>query len=98
MDIQAKITAFASLGATWVMWLLIGLSVGGLAIVIERALYLLLRRDNIRKLKNEVLALLQVGAHGAARERLQPLLGTVIGIVRSFEELNNAAGRVTAGL
>ena len=55
MDIQAKLTGFAMMGATWVMWLLVALSVGGLAIALERAVYLLRTRDNIRRLKAEVL-------------------------------------------
>jgi len=154
MDIQTKITSLAGMGATWIMWVLVGLSVGGLAIALERALYLALRSDNLRKLKSDVLALLRMGDTTAARARLaksksfeaqvvaagleEPadgaasaeermngaaqlaklrmerrlaflgtlgsnapflgLLGTVIGIVRAFHELNGAAGRVTSGL
>ena len=154
MDIQTKITSLAGMGATWVMWVLVGLSVGGLAIALERAIYLALRSDNLRKLKAEVLAFLRKGDAAAARSRLGKsksfeaqvvcaglenpddgaaaaeermdaaaqlvklrmerrlaflgtlgsnapflgLLGTVIGIVRAFHELNGAAGRVTSGL
>jgi biopolymer transport protein ExbB len=153
MDIQAKLTGFAMMGATWVMWLLVGLSIGGLAVALERALYLLRTRDNIRRLKAEVLAFLRGGDVRAARERLARsrsivaqvvaagleddegsasaeermggaaqiaklrmekrlaflgtlganapfigLLGTVIGIIRAFHELNDSAGKVTAGL
>lgn len=154
MDIQAKITSLAGLGATWVMWALIGLSIGGMAVALERAVMLVWRRENLAKLKAEVLALLRrgdrKGAHArlaksrsfeaevvaagladpdasvaAVEERLAAgaqtaklkmerrlaflgtlgsnapflgLLGTVIGIVRAFHELNSAAGRVTAGL
>lgn len=154
MDIQAKITSLAGLGATWVMWLLVGLSVAGMAVALERALVLVWRRENLTKLKAEVLKLLRVGKLAEARTRLAKsrsfeaqvvaagladpeasiagveerlaagaqvakmhmekrlaflgtlgsnapflgLLGTVIGIVRAFHELNNAAGRVTAGL
>jgi biopolymer transport protein ExbB/TolQ len=154
MDIQTKITSLAGMGATWVMWVLVGLSVGGLAIALERAIYLALRSDNLRKLKAEVLAFLRKGDVAAARSRLGKsksfeaqvvraglehpadgaaaaeqrmdaaaqlaklrmerrlaflgtlgsnapflgLLGTVIGIVRAFHELNGAAGRVTSGL
>ena len=36
IDIQARLTAFAMLGATWVMWLLILLSIIGVAIIFER--------------------------------------------------------------
>jgi biopolymer transport protein ExbB len=154
MDIQAKITSLAGLGATWVMWALIGLSIAGMAIALERAVVLVWRRENLAKLKAEVLALLRAGDRKAAHARLAKsrafeaevvatglaiadasvaaveerltagaqtaklrmerrlaflgtlgsnapflgLLGTVIGIVRAFHELNSAAGRVTAGL
>lgn len=153
MDIQQKLTSFAMMGATWVMWLLIGLSVGGLAVALERAIYLLRTSDNIRRLKNEILRRLRAGDLDGARARLAQsrsveaqvvaagleqdegsasaeermggaaqiaklrmekrlaflgtlgsnapfigLLGTVIGIIRAFEELNGAAGKVTAGL
>ena len=33
IDIQERLTAFAMLGATWVMWLLILLSIIGVAII-----------------------------------------------------------------
>ena len=36
MDIQQRLTAFAMLGASWVMWLLVGLSVVAIAIILER--------------------------------------------------------------
>jgi biopolymer transport protein ExbB len=153
MDIQQKLTSFAMMGATWVMWLLIGLSVGGLAVALERAIYLIRTSDNVRRLKAEILRLLRAGDLDAARARLAQsrsveaqvvaagleqdegsasaeermggaaqiaklrmekrlaflgtlgsnapfigLLGTVIGIIRAFEELNGAAGKVTAGL
>ena len=70
MDIQQKLTSFAMMGATWVMWLLIGLSVGGLAVALERAIYLLRTSDNIRRLKAEILRLLRAGDLDAARARL----------------------------
>jgi biopolymer transport protein ExbB/TolQ len=153
MDIQAKLTSFAMMGATWIMWLLVGLSVGGLAVALERAVYLLRTSDNLRRLKAEVLAFLRGGNIRGARERLARsraveaqvvaaglqddegsasaeermggaaqiaklrmekrlaflgtlganapflgLLGTVIGIIRAFHELNDSAGKVTAGL
>ena len=154
MDIQERLTAFAMLGATWVMWLLVGLSVVGLAIVLERAYYLLASRDDIVALKDDLLKLFQQGNYTAARERLGRsrsfearvvdagveaaddgansaesrmegasqlarlhmernlaflgtvgnnapfvgLLGTVIGIIRAFNELNESAGKVTSGL
>lgn len=153
MDIQQRLTGFAMMGATWVMWLLIGLSVGGLAVALERAVYLIRTSDNLKRLKAEVLALLRGGKLQAARERLARsrapeaeviaaglsveegsasaeermggaaqiaklrmerrlaflgtlganapfigLLGTVIGIIRAFHELNESAGKISAGL
>src|SRR6266478_4083641 len=41
MDIQQKLTAFAMMGATWIMWLLVALSVGGVVVALERAIYLI---------------------------------------------------------
>ena len=154
MNIQDKLTGFAMLGATWVMWVLVGLSVGGLAVALERAIYLLRTSDNVRKLRADLLAYLKGDDLASARERLaaspsfeagiaaaglaEPddgaasaeeriagasqlakltmerrlaflgtlgnnapfigLLGTVIGIIRAFHELNESAGKVTAGL
>jgi hypothetical protein len=40
MDIQARLTGFAMMGAPGVMWVLAGLSVGGLAVALDRAIYL----------------------------------------------------------
>lgn len=154
MDIQQKLTAFAMMGATWVMWLLVALSVGGMAVALERLIYLILTSENVRRLKQQILAQLRAGDVDEARARLSRsrshvagiisaaladpeegiasaeermegatqlaklrmekrlaflgtlganapfigLLGTVIGIIRAFAELNNAAGKVTSGL
>lgn len=154
MNIQAKLTEFAMLGATWVMWVLVGLSIGGLAVALDRLLYLLRTSDNVRKLKADLLARLRAGDVDGARLRLAAsrsveakiaaagladpadgaasaeeriagasqtakirmerrlaflgtlgsnapfigLLGTVIGIIRAFHQLNDAAGKVTGGL
>jgi biopolymer transport protein ExbB len=154
MDIQQKLTGFAMMGATWIMWLLVALSVGGVAVALERLVYLIVTRENVRKLKQQILALLRVGDLDEVRARLARsrshvagiisaalegegdgtasaeermngatqlaklrmekrlaflgtlgsnapfigLLGTVIGIIRAFHELNSAAGKVTSGL
>ncbi len=154
MNIQERMTAFAMLGATWVMWLLVLLSIIGLAIVLERAYFMIASRDDIRKLTDDLSRLLQGGDVDAARKRLKTsrsfeakvvlagldsvadgadsaeqrmareaglsrlqmernlaflgtvgnnapfvgLLGTVIGVIRAFAELNVSQGTVTAGL
>ena len=70
MDIQQKLTGFAMMGATWIMWLLVALSVGGIAVALERAVYLLRTSENVRKLKQQILALLRAGDVDEARARL----------------------------
>ncbi|HEY7724904.1 MAG TPA: MotA/TolQ/ExbB proton channel family protein [Anaeromyxobacteraceae bacterium] len=39
-----KLLAFASVGAEWVLWLLLGLSLASVAVMIERALFFVTRR------------------------------------------------------
>lgn len=154
MDIQERLTAFAMLGAGWIMWLLVALSVVGLAVVLERAYYLFSARDDVSKLRDELRKLLAEGdvegakkrlaasrsfeagiahaglaaaedgadsveerLHGArvlAKARMERnlaflgtvgnnapfvgLLGTVIGVIRAFQALDESAGQVSDGL
>jgi biopolymer transport protein ExbB len=154
MEIQERLTSFAMMGATWVMWLLIGLSIIGMAILLERAWSLSRTRDDLASLRDDVqrhlrhddvagaqqrlaaspsyeariaAAGLEVAGDGAdaAEERMQGatqlaklnmekrlaflgtiganapfvgLLGTVIGIIRAFHELDSSGGKVTSGL
>jgi biopolymer transport protein ExbB len=154
MDVQDRLIGLASYGASWVMWLLIGLSVVGLAIALERAFVLLRGREDLDRLSREILSLFRSGDVEGARRRAQQsrsyegrivadaigateggvrlveerlaaatertrlsmerglgflgtlgsnapfvgLLGTVIGIVRAFHELEAGRGTVTAGL
>lgn len=154
MDIQEKLTAFAGLGATWVMWLLVLLSIVSLAIVLERIYYVIVTRDDVRRLRDDVLKRLKKGDLSGARKRLAGsksfeakivlagidsaddgaeaaedrmggesqlarlhmernlaflgtvgnnapfigLLGTVIGIVNAFAELERNPGQVSGGL
>lgn len=85
MDIQQKLTGFAMMGATWIMWLLIGLSVGGVAVALERAIYLIRTSENMRKLKAQVLGLLRNGDLAGAKALL-------------FKSPSNEARIISAGL
>ncbi|HET9929644.1 MAG TPA: MotA/TolQ/ExbB proton channel family protein [Polyangiaceae bacterium] len=151
MDIT-RITSLAQFGASWVLWLLVALSIVAVAVAIERAVLFLSSRDDIVRLRDELRALLSRGDTGAAQRRLEEspsfearvaaaglnadgsasaeeriagetelvrltmeknltvlgtlgnnapfvgLLGTVIGIVRAFRELEHSSGQVSAGL
>ena len=141
-----QLAALTGLGATWILWVLIALSVGAVAIVFERGFFFFRTRDEqgtdqewnlerarrlaerSRSFEGHVLAAglsaetqgrqaVERRMLGAAR-RLQReaskrltflgtvgsnapfvgLLGTVIGIVRAFQELDASRGQVTAGL
>jgi biopolymer transport protein ExbB len=70
IDIQERLTAFAMLGATWVMWLLVALSIIGVAIIFERVYYFFVSRDDPRKLQEDLRLLLARHDLAAARQRL----------------------------
>lgn len=67
MDLVTTLSAFVELGARWVLWLLIALSVAGLAIIVERTLFLLGTRDDLATLRKEVSA--HLGIEKSAFER-----------------------------
>jgi biopolymer transport protein ExbB len=154
MNIQEILTGLALEGATWVMWLLIGLSVLALAVSLERGLTALATRDDQHELRVDLVRHLRAGDLGGAARRLERsrsyeakvvragveaapagaraaeermtgaaqtqrlhmeqrliflgtlganapfvgLLGTVIGIIGAFHQLDASAGKVTAGL
>jgi biopolymer transport protein ExbB len=71
MDIVQRMSSLASLGASWVMWLLIALSVVALAIVVERAILFATSRDDIKRLRQDVTEALALGQLERARHRLE---------------------------
>ncbi len=70
LDIQERLTAFAMLGATWVMWLLVFLSIIGVAIIFERIYYFFISREDVRKLQEDLRLHLAKNDISGARERL----------------------------
>jgi biopolymer transport protein ExbB len=89
MDIQERLTAFAMLGAAWVMWLLIGLSVIVLAIALERLYFFMATRDDVDKLRSDLLESLKSNKIADALKRLRQS--------RSFEAMVAAAALESAG-
>ena len=152
MNIERAFNSAAHLGASWVLWLLIGLSVVGFGIMLERLLFFLLTRQNsdalkvlierafseknplqVRRRLDEMASIeariLSAGLAAtlpeeaeqrmAAETQLQRiraeknlaflgtlgnnapfvgLLGTVIGIMGAFAQLDAASGQLTSGL
>jgi biopolymer transport protein ExbB len=152
MDILERLTGLADYGARWILWLLLALSLIGVAVILERAVLFVSSRDDLGRLRRELRRLLAGGEVAEARRKLDDspsfeariaaaglegddagsaeelmqgetevvklamernlallgtlgnnapfvgLLGTVIGIVRAFRELEHSAGQVSAGL
>jgi len=71
MDIQQRMTAFAMLGATWVMWLLVFLSVIGLAVILERLYFMIATRENIDRLRVDLMDALDKNDVDKAQKRLK---------------------------
>lgn len=67
MSIEEKLRTLAEPGAGWVMWLLVGLSVVVVAIALERAIVLLLAKDDIKALRRNLVSALGRGDLAAAR-------------------------------
>jgi hypothetical protein len=55
MDIQHKLTAFAMVAATWAAWILAGLSAGGVAVAVQRAIDLIRTSVRVRNGKTAIL-------------------------------------------
>ncbi|MGE0322721.1 MAG: MotA/TolQ/ExbB proton channel family protein [Polyangiaceae bacterium] len=157
MRIERIVSSLTGLGASWVLWLLVVLSLVALAVVIERAVFFSSSRDDVDQLRVEVLKRLKAGEVKLAVRRLEEspcpeasilraglasgqrqelertavservaaeaersrlameknlaflgtvgsnapfvgLLGTVIGIIRAFHELDASAGKLSSGL
>ncbi len=63
-------TSFAMLGAEWVMWVLIGLSLGSIAVMVERFRYYRSLDEDLDRLASSLDAALQTGDHELARTLL----------------------------
>ncbi len=71
MNLTQKFLAFTLLGAEWVLWLLIILSVISVAIMIERAWFFAKNRFDIRTLSGELRKMIVAGDVEKARARLR---------------------------
>src|SRR6185312_8133180 len=71
MHITERFLAFTLLGAEWVLWLLIGLSIVSFAIMIERAYYFLTHNVDVDSLGVDLRRMLAKGAVADARSRVK---------------------------
>ena len=71
MHITQKFLAFTLLGAEWVLWLLIGLSIVSLAIMVERGVFFARRGVDCAALGAQLRALLVDGAYAGARDLVE---------------------------
>ena len=69
MNLTDQFLSFTLLGAEWVLWLLIILSVASVAVMIERAVFFLRRTIDIDQLTRELRAALSSGDDKALRKR-----------------------------
>ncbi len=67
MSIENKLRALAGFGASWVMWVLVALSVVVVAVALERAIVLFLARDDVAALRRNLASALGRGDLVAAR-------------------------------
>jgi biopolymer transport protein ExbB len=98
MNLTQKFLAFTLLGAGWVLWLLVGLSVVSVAIMLERALYL-----SSRKLPDGLLAELKKLLFDGNVEGARKLLSGRGGIeaqvaLEGLEQLPRGAGAVAEAM
>ena len=61
MSLTNMLVRFTQLGAEWVMWLLLALSVVSIAVTIERAWYFLSRRIKFEAFRSQLETLLRSG-------------------------------------
>ena len=54
MDIQEKVTEFFVIQSSWIVGLLVGLSMGGIAMALERAIYFIGRSEFAARLKARI--------------------------------------------
>ena len=94
-------TSFAMLGAEWVMWVLVALSVASVALMLERARYYRSLDDDLEKLSDEVRGLLRKGDLAGARARLEkspsPAAAVALAGLAEFDSGLKSAEEAMAG-
>ncbi|MFO8071232.1 MAG: MotA/TolQ/ExbB proton channel family protein [Polyangia bacterium] len=82
MSITERFLGFALLGAEWVMWVLIALSLFSIAIMIERVIYFWGQRPSISAIIEDMGKALSSGDFEAARRRIESVRGVAPSVGR----------------
>jgi biopolymer transport protein ExbB len=99
MQITERFLAFTLLGAGWVLWLLIALSVISFAVMIERAWFFATHRLDTATLESELRRLLALGKVGDARARVKDSTSVEATVVRAgLEEVERGHEAVGAAM
>lgn len=83
MNIVDSFLKFALLGAEWVMWVLVVLSLVSITIMIERTVYLFGQRPDISKLIDDIMRLLRVGDISGAKKRVEGAKGVAASVAKT---------------
>lgn len=75
MSITEQFKNFALLGAEWVMWVLVVLSIVSVTIMVERAIFFFGKRPNVNELIDKVRSYLKKKDFGGARKFLSEIKG-----------------------
>jgi len=84
MSITETFKNFALMGAGWVMWVLVALSVVSISIMIERAIYFIGQRPDVAKLIADLRKALASGDAEAAAKRVENLKGVAPSVARAM--------------
>jgi biopolymer transport protein ExbB len=82
MSVTERFLGFALLGAEWVMWVLIVLSVISITVMVERVIYFYGQRPNVGDLLLELKQLLVGGDLDGVRKRLEDVKGVAPSVAR----------------
>ncbi len=85
--LQEGMLSFALLGAGWVLWLLVALSIGCIAISIERAWYLSRNKTDGAVLGSSINTFLKDGDQAALKEKLDAIGGAEARILSAGLEM-----------
>ncbi len=101
MDLEQKMLDFALLGAGWVMWLLVALSVLCVGVAIERAIFLMRNTSPADKLQAAINAFLTKGDKSGFKKELDAMTGVEARVlaagVEAAEDNSDAAEEAIAG-